>query len=53
MYQFDQSTLGNVPGVNVYYFPDMSPGQISNLLNSPGTTIGGFCNSAACLAPYK
>jgi len=23
------------------------------LLRGPGTTIGGFCDSGACLAPFK
>ncbi len=51
-YEADAAQFGNLPGVNVYNFPDMTPGQINEFLNGPGTTIGAFCNSGVCLAPY-
>jgi hypothetical protein len=53
LYQADVARFGNLPGVTVYNFPEMTSGQINSLLNGPGTTIGGFCNSGACLAPYR
>ena len=53
LYQDDVQAFGNLPGVNVYNLPDLTPAEISELLNGPGTTIGGFCNSGACLAPFK
>jgi len=53
MYQFDVQTFGSTPNINVYNFNDLSPDEIGSLLNSPGTTIGGFCNSCAVLAPYR
>ncbi len=43
LYEADVARFGNLPGVNVYNFPEMTPGQINGLLNGPGTTIGGFC----------
>jgi hypothetical protein len=53
IYQADVGRFGNLPGVNVHNLPEMTPGQINGLLNGEGTTIGGFCNSGACLAPFK
>jgi filamentous hemagglutinin len=53
LYEADAARFGNLSGVNVYNFPDLTPRQITDLLNGKGTTIGGFCNSGACLAPYK
>jgi hypothetical protein len=53
LYLDDVRAFGNIPGVTVYNLPDLNPGEISDLLNGPGTTIGGFCNSGACLAPFK
>jgi hypothetical protein len=52
MYADDVATFGNSPGVSVYNVSQMSDSQITALLNGPGTTIGGFCNSGVCLAPY-
>jgi hypothetical protein len=49
LYEADVSKFGGIPGVKVYNLPSMTPGQIGNLLNGPGTTIGAFCNSGACL----
>jgi hypothetical protein len=42
-----------VPGIRIYNVPSMSDADITRLLNGPNTTIGGFCNSAACLKPYQ
>ena len=53
LYEADAARFGNLPDVNVYNFPEMTPGQINGLLNGPGTTIGGFCNSGACLTPFR
>ena len=53
LFEADVARFGNLPGVKVFNFPQMAPGQISNVLRSSDTTIGGFCNSGACLAPFK
>lgn len=53
LYEADVKRFGDVPGVNIHNFPEMTPGQINGLLNRPGTTIGGFCNSDICLRPFK
>jgi hypothetical protein len=53
LYDADVSRFGGLPGVKVYNLPDLSRGQVTELINGPGTTIAGFCNSGACLAPYK
>ena len=53
LFQADVARFGNIPGVTVHNFPEMTPGQITNLLNGPGTTIAGFCNSGTCLAPFR
>jgi hypothetical protein len=53
LYRADLKEFRNIPGVNIYNFPDLTPMQIKSLLNGPGTTIGGFCNSGVCLVPYK
>jgi uncharacterized protein RhaS with RHS repeats len=53
LFKADVARFGRIPGVQVYNFPAMTPGQITNLLRAPGTTIGGFCDSGACLAPFR
>jgi hypothetical protein len=53
LFNADVARFGNMPGVNVYNFTEMSSQQLTNLLRGPGTTIGGFCDSGACLAPLK
>jgi hypothetical protein len=55
LYAADVRRFGRSPGdgMNVHHLPDLTPAQISELLNGPGTTIGGFCHSGACLAPFK
>ena len=49
MYEYDAATLGQHEGVRVFNVAEMSPGEISDVINGPGTIIGGFCNSGACL----
>jgi RHS repeat-associated protein len=51
-YNADMATFGNLPNVNVYDFMSMTDAQVTSVVNGPGTTIGGFCNSCAVLAPY-
>jgi RHS repeat-associated protein len=41
--------IGDIPGVNIYNIPSMTSGEIGSVLNGPGTTIGAFCYSGACL----
>jgi hypothetical protein len=53
LYEADVARFGNLPGVNVYNFSELTPGQLNGFLNGPGTTIGGFCNSGVCLAPFR
>lgn len=53
LFKADFERFGNLPGVKVFNFPEMTPRQVSDLLRGPGTTIGGFCDSGACLAPFK
>lgn len=53
LYNADVNAFGNLPGVAIHNLPEMNPDQINSLLNGEGTTIGGFCNSAVCLAPFK
>lgn len=53
LFEADLARFGNVPGVNVFNFPELTPAQLNSLLKGEGTTIGGFCNSGVCLAPYK
>jgi hypothetical protein len=52
-YSEDVQAFGQYPGVTVYNLPQMSPSQINGILTGPGTMIGGFCNSSACLAPFR
>jgi hypothetical protein len=53
LYDADVLKFGDYPGVTVHNFPELTPTQINGLLKAPGTTIGGFCNSGVCLAPFK
>jgi RHS repeat-associated protein len=53
LFRADVARFGNIPGVRVHNFPEMPSTQLTNLLRGPGTTIGGFCDSGACLAPFK
>jgi RHS repeat-associated protein len=51
--QEDVSLFSNIPRVNIYNIDQMTSAQIRNIINGPGTTIGAFCNSGACLLPYR
>ena len=46
----DQAAFGSLPGVTVHDMTTVGPAQLSNMVNGPGTTIGAFCNSAACFS---
>ena len=53
MFANDVARFGDIPGVTVHNFPDLSAPQITELLRSPSTTIGGFCDSEFVLSPFK
>jgi RHS repeat-associated protein len=53
MFTADVQRFGGLPGVSVQDVTRMTPGQIKQPISGPGTTIGGFCNSAACLGRFK
>lgn len=53
MFKQDVARFGNIPGVNVHDITKMKSSEITEILNNPGTTIGGFCDSAACLKPFQ
>lgn len=48
-YESDVGRFGDIGRVTVHNVAEMTPQQISEVLQRPGTIIGGFCNSAACL----
>ena len=48
----DVARFGKLPGVQVHDLPSMSTEAVQKVMNGPGTIIGGFCNSGACLARY-
>jgi RHS repeat-associated protein len=48
----DVNAFGNTSGsVSVYYYPNMTEGQVTSLLNGPGTTICATCNSGILFGP--
>lgn len=49
----DIAKFGHWPGVTIHNVMDMSPGEIRSVMNGPGTIIGGFCDSAACLGAFR
>jgi hypothetical protein len=49
----DVVNFGDIPGVTVYNFTEMTSKQLTVLLRGPGATIGGVCDSGACLAPFR
>ena len=53
MFKDDVARFGDIPGVKVHDITKMKSSEITEILNSPGTTIGGFCDSASCLEPFK
>jgi hypothetical protein len=42
-------TATTEPGVTVHDMTTFTPAQVNGMVNGPGTTIGAFCNSGACL----
>ena len=48
----DVARFGDIPGVYIHDLPTMSPAQVREILDGPGTIIGGFCDSGACLAGF-
>jgi hypothetical protein len=53
LFKADVARFGNIPGVRVHNFNDMTPKQLTDLLTGSGTTIDAFCDSAACLAFFR
>jgi RHS repeat-associated protein len=53
LFRQDLQRFGSIPGVSVFDFTALTPAARGSLLNGPGTTIGAFCNSGACLAPFR
>jgi hypothetical protein len=53
LFNADVQKFGGLPGVTVQDVTKMTPGQIKQTITGPGTTIGAFCNSAACLGQFK
>lgn len=49
----DVARFGDIEGVTVHDITAMSTDEITSVLQSPGTTIGAFCNSGPRLAPYR
>jgi hypothetical protein len=52
-YVEDMERFGDLPGVVIHNLPTMSEGEVSAVLQGPGTIMGGFCHSAICLSPYR
>ena len=48
----DVAAFGGIEGVTVHNLAELSASAISGMLKGPGTTIGAFCNSGACLAAF-
>jgi len=38
--------------VTIWNIDNMTTSEITDVINSTDTTIGGFCYSGACLTPY-
>ena len=53
MYADDVARFGDMPGVTIHDVASMSPEAISGVLQRPGTIIGGFCDSTACLGAFR
>lgn len=52
-FEADKKMFGHLEGVNVLDINRMTSGEIGALLRGPGTTIGAFCESGVCLAPFR
>ena len=53
MFEFDAKAFGSYPGVHVHNIAEMASAEVAGILDGPGTIIGGFCNSSACLNTVK
>lgn len=53
MYADDVAKFGDMPGVSVHNVASMSPEAIRGVMQRPGTIIGGFCDSTACLGAFQ
>jgi hypothetical protein len=55
MFQSDVRAFGGLPGVTVHDMSELmySPDAIRSIVNGPNTVIGAFCDSGACLAPFR
>lgn len=53
MYADDVARFGDLPGVTIHDVASLSPEAISGVLQRPGTIIGGFCDSTACLGTFQ
>jgi hypothetical protein len=53
MYADDVARFGDLPGVTIHDVASISPEAISGVLQRPGTIMGGFCNSTACLGAFR
>jgi len=53
LHEADVARFGNLPGVNIHFLPDLTLPEITNILRAPDTTIGAFCDSGICLAPFR
>ena len=49
----DVAMYGNLEGVTVHDTAALAESEVSGMVNGPGTTIGAFCNSGVCLAPFR
>jgi RHS repeat-associated protein len=49
----DVAMFGRMEGVTIHDTASLSAAEVGGMLNGPGTTIGAFCNSGACLAPFR
>jgi hypothetical protein len=49
----DVAMFGRMEGVTIHDTASLSAAEVGGMLNGPGTTIGAFCNSGACLAPFS
>ncbi len=51
-FQMDVGKFEINPNITVHPTTLMSPEKLNSILLGPGVTIGGFCNSGACLTPF-
>ncbi len=49
-FQADVAKFVDLDNVNVLDWDSVSSAQLQGMVNGPGTTIGAFCNSGACMA---